>query len=278
MTGWNLLFQWEFSPSVVVGCIALLGAYFYANKFKFDGKAFAWVSGVLVLFLALCSPIDTLGDDYLFSAHMLQHMMLGTIAPPLLIAGLPASFVQSWLRFPIIAKLERIFSYAPLALIIGCATFWVWHLPYLYNLALENEVVHVVEHILFIITGTMLWWPVLKPIPQGKLSPMAAIIYLSIAATLGMILGIIFTISDTVFYAFYNHPKDEIGALKLIREDWGMTALDDQKLGGAIMWEPMGAIFLWAILAGMVDWFKHSDHEAVQVHESERRAENVATK
>src|SRR5271168_1228166 len=133
MTGWNLLYEWEFSPSVVVGCVLLLAVYFYANRFKIDGKALVYTSGVLVLFLALCSPIDTLGDDYLFSAHMLQHMMLGTIAPPLLIAGLPASFVQSWLRIPIIAKLEGIFGYAPLALVVGCATFWVWHLPYLYN-------------------------------------------------------------------------------------------------------------------------------------------------
>jgi cytochrome c oxidase assembly factor CtaG len=276
MTGWNLLYEWEFSPSVVVGCVLLLGAYFYAIRFKFNVKALSFTSGVLILFLALCSPIDTLGDDYLFSAHMLQHMMLGTIAPPLLIAGLPASFVESWLRFPIVAKLERLLSYAPLALVIGCATFWVWHLPYLYNLALENEGVHVFEHILFIVTGTILWWPVLKPIPEGKLAPMAAIIYMGIAATLGMILGIIFTISDTVFYSFYNNPKDEIGALKLIREGWGITPLDDQKLGGAIMWEPMGAIFLWAMMAAMIDWFKQSENEAFV--DDERRAENVGTK
>jgi cytochrome c oxidase assembly factor CtaG len=91
-----------------------------------------------------------------------------------------------------------------------------------------------------------------------------------------MILGIIFTISDTVFYSFYNNPKDEIGALKLIREGWGITPLDDQKLGGAIMWEPMGAIFLWAMMAAMIDWFKQSENEAFV--DDERRAENVGTK
>jgi cytochrome c oxidase assembly factor CtaG len=218
--------------------------------------------------------------------------MLGTIAPPLLIAGLHASSVQGWLRFPIIARLERIFSNPPLALIVGCSMFYVWHLPYLYNLALENETVHLVEHILFMVTGTMLFWPVLKPIPEGRLSPLAAIVYMGIAATLGMILGIIFTISDTVFYSFYLHPKeDELGALKLIREDWGLTPLDDQKLGGAIMWEPIGVIFLWASLASMVTWFKHSEHKAVHesasaenelraeaFQEKNRRTENVATK
>jgi putative membrane protein len=260
----------------VIGCALLLGIYFYAIHFKFSAKALSYTLGVLVIFLALTSPIDPLSDHYLFSAHMLQHMMLGTIAPPLLIAGLPASFVQSWLRFPFIARVERILGYAPLALIAGIGTIWLWHLPYLYNLALENETVHTFEHFLFMVTGTMLWWPVLKPIPEGRLAPMAAIIYMAIAATLGMILGIIFTIADTPFYSFYSNPEDELGALKLIREQWKLTQLDDQKLGGAIMWEPMGAIFLWAMMSAMVDWFKQSKNDAF--HESERRPENVGTK
>jgi cytochrome c oxidase assembly factor CtaG len=274
MTGWQLLFCWEFEPSVVIGCVLLLGIYLCAIRFQFNGKTLSYSLGVLIIFLALCSPIDPLSDHYLFSAHMLQHMMLGIIAPPLLIAGLPASLVQGWLRFPPIAKAERILGYAPLALIAGIGTIWIWHLPYLYNLALEHENIHTFEHVMFMVTGSMLWWPVLKPIPEGRLTPMYAIIYMTIAASLGMVLGIIFTISDTPYYSFYANPEDEIGALKLIREQWKLTRLDDQKLGGAIMWEPMGAIFLWAIMAVMVDWLKQSKDDAF--HESERRAENVS--
>ena len=277
MTAWQLLQSWEFEPSVVIGCTLLLAIYWFANRFKFDLKSLSYSSGVLVIFLALTSPIDPLSDHYLFSAHMLQHMMLGTIAPPLLIAGLPASFVQAWLRIPFIARLERILGYAPLALIAGVGTIWVWHLPYLYNLALENEGIHTFEHMMFMVTGAMLWWPVLNPITERRLPPMPAIFYMVIASTLAMILGIIFTISDTPFYSFYNNPEDEIaGTLKMIREDWKLTQVDDQKLGGAIMWEPMGAIFLWAILSAMVDWFKQAEQETF--HESERRPENVGTK
>ena len=264
MTGWKLLLLWEFEPSVVIGCALLLAIYFWAARFKFNGKALIFTFAVLVIFLALTSPIDVLGDDYLFSAHMLQHMMLGTIAPPLLIAGLPAAMVQTWLRYPLVAKVERILGYAPLALVVGAGTFWIWHLPYLYNLALENETLHVIEHLLFIATGVMLWWPVLKPVPEGRLSPLAAIIYMGIAASVGTLLGIIFTLADTPFYSFYDHPKDETGALQLIRDQWGLTQLDDQKLGGAIMWEPMGAIFLWAMMAKVVHWFKESQIDALQ--------------
>jgi cytochrome c oxidase assembly factor CtaG len=275
MTGWQLLQLWEFEPSVVIGCVLLLAGYFWAIRFKLNGKALVFTLAVVVLFLALSSPIDVLGDDYLFSAHMLQHMMLGTIAPPLLIAGLPASIVQSLLRFPLVARLERILGYAPLALVVGVATFWIWHLPYLYNLALENETIHVIEHVLFIATGVMLWWPVLKPIPEGRLSPLAAIIYMGIAASVGTLLGIIFTVSDTPFYSFYDSPKDETGALHLIRDQWGLTQLDDQKLGGAIMWEPMGFIFLWVMMSAMKDWFAQAKDESMQ--ENQRRTENVGT-
>ena len=165
--------SWEFEPSIVIGCALLLAIYLFATRFKLNFKTLLYTLGVLVIFLALTSPIDPLADHYLFSAHMLQHMMLGIIAPPLLIAGLPASLVESWLRFPLIAKVERILSYAPLALIAGIGTIWLWHLPYLYNLALENEGIHTFEHIMFMVTGTMLWWPVLKPISEGRLSPMA---------------------------------------------------------------------------------------------------------
>jgi cytochrome c oxidase assembly factor CtaG len=103
---------------------------------------------------------------------------------------------------------------------------------------------------------------------------MTSILYMGIAASVGSLLGIIFTVSDTAFYSFYAHPKDELGVLHLIRDQWGLTQVDDQKLGGAIMWEPMGAIFLWAIMAAMVDWFRQSKDDAVQ---EKRRAESVGT-
>jgi len=272
MSWWSLLHHWEFPPTIVGACTVLLLAYFGLRRCKIDLKALSFFSGILLIFLALCSPLDVLADDYLFSAHMVQHMMLGTFAPPLLVAGLPASFVQFLLRFKPLAFLEKLLSTPALALCLGCGTFWIWHLPYLYNLALKNESVHLVEHILFMISGTILWWPVLKPIPEGKLAPMPALGYLALASFLGMVMGIMFFISDTVFYSFYNDIEDELGILSLIRNDWGLTALDDQKLGGGIMWEPMGLIFLGVMMGGMVNWYKRSEPE----HEG--RIENVGEK
>jgi putative membrane protein len=258
MNAWKLFTTtWEFEPSIVIGCLGLLGLYYFAVRpKKLSLKTVNWFIGVLVLFLALTSPLDTIGEDYLFSLHMAQHMLLGIIAPVFLVCGLPASLVESWLKIPLIARAEKILGYPPLCLILANGTFWLWHLPGLYDLTLENDTVHIFEHITLIVTGTMLWWPVFKPISRGRMAHLQAIIYLGLTAFISTILGVIFTISDTPYYERYAHPEDKLGALHLIRDEWGLTQLDDQKLGGAIMWEPAGAIFLWAMMRIMIDWYK----------------------
>jgi cytochrome c oxidase assembly factor CtaG len=274
MTAWQLfLNSWDFHPTVVIGCALFLVTYLVAVRFQPNRKTILFSLGVLVIFLALVSPVDDLGDIYLFSAHMVQHMMLGMIAPLLLVTGLPSSMAETFLKLPLISRLENILGYPPLALVIANGTFWIWHLPVLYDLTLANETVHIFEHLMFIVTGVMLWWPVFKPIPQGRLTPLAAIVYMAIAASLSTILGVIFTISDTPYYAGYAYPPDPLGALKLIRDDWGLNQIADQKLGGAIMWEPAGAIFLWAIMSAMIDWFKE---EYKAESEAETKADSKA--
>ena len=158
--------------------------------------------------------------------------------------------------------MERILGYPPLSLLMGVSTFWVWHFPQLYNRALENDAIHAAEHLCFLLTGMMLWWPIFTPLEERRLAPLPSLAYLLIAAVPGTILGVLFTLADTPYYAPYAHPQDELGALKLIRDDWGLTQLEDQKLGGAIMWEPMGAVFLWAMMMKIIDWFKQSDSDS----------------
>jgi cytochrome c oxidase assembly factor CtaG len=283
MTGVEtILSAWEFEPSVVLGCPLILTAYLYAVRFRLNFKTINFTLGVLTVFLALTSPIDALGDTYLFSAHMVQHMMLGMIAPVLMVAGIPDFFVVALQKVPVLGSLERILSNPLLAFTIANATFWAWHLPVPYNLTLANEHVHIAEHMMFIVTGAMLWWPVFHPIPERRMHPLPAMLYLAAAAALSTILGIIFTVSETPYYSCYANPDDELGILKMIREDWGINQLADQKMGGAIMWEPAGAIFLWAIMAVMIDWFKSDSKPspvlAKETLVNERRQDNVGVK
>lgn len=277
MTAWKLfLISWDFAPSIVIGCALLWGIYLFAARFKFNRKTVIFTLGMLVLFLALVSPVDVLGEDYLFTLHMVQHIMLFLIVPALLISGLPDSFVRSWLRFPFIAWLERILSIPPLAIAVALGDLWIWHLPALYNAALQNESVHIFEHLTFLVTGSILWWPVFKPVPEGRLAPLPAIVYMAIASTINAILGITFTWSSTPFYSSYAHPPDELGALSMIRDQWGFNQLADQRMGGAIMWAGGGAVFLWAMMVMMKNWFEESEKDIERV--DEWRAANVESR
>lgn len=101
MTGWELFKSaWDWEPSVVAGTVLLLAGYLAAVRFRFDGRTLCFVAGSLVMLLALVSPLDALGDDYLFSAHMLQHILLDLVAPLLFVLGCPASLIRRLLQWP----------------------------------------------------------------------------------------------------------------------------------------------------------------------------------
>ncbi len=172
MTGWQLFVSaWDWEPSVIVGCAALMLVYFLALRFKFPKVACCFVAGLIILLLALVSPLDTLGDTYLFSAHMLQHILLILVVPPLLLLGVPAGLANKLLHYPLVGTLERGLSKPILAWTIGVGTMWIWHWPPLYNAALANQPVHVVEHLMFLVSAVIFWWPVLDPVEEARLAP-----------------------------------------------------------------------------------------------------------
>jgi cytochrome c oxidase assembly factor CtaG len=262
MTGWELFTStWDWEPSVIVGSVLLLGGYLAAVRFRVDRKAILFASGVVAMFLALVSPLDELGDDYLFSAHMLQHILLDLVAPPLFVLGLPAWLCRRMLRWSPAAKAERILGIPVLAWSLGVGTLWIWHLPVLYDATLANETIHIFEHLTFLVTGTILFWPVFTPLDERRMAPLIAMAYLSFAAVANSLLGIILTIASTPFYSGYAHPKDELGALALIRNTWGLNQVADQQLGGVFMWAIGSVIFLGAIMVVVVRWYETPETE-----------------
>lgn len=256
--------HWEPIPSIAIGLIALTGAYLWAKNFKFDYKSYVFLAGIALLWLALMSPLDELGDRYLFSAHMLQHMILEFIGPALLVTALPPEMVQKWMKIPALNLAERTLGNPILAITVATLVMLVWHVPPIYDITLQNETVHIIEHITYLISGSMLWWPVFKPIPQGRLKPMPATMYLTAAAFLASILGMVYTISDVPFYGAYAYPVDEYHLLPLLRNEWGLSLLEDQKLGGAIMWVICTLTFFVALMAVMVDWLAEREGDDVR--------------
>lgn len=262
MTTWQLFRSaWDWEPSVVAGCAFLLAGYLAAVRFRIDRKTIVFACGVLVILFALVSPLDPLGDDYLFSAHMLQHILLDLVAPPLLVLGLPADLAKRIVSLRPAAVAEKILGKPPVAWIIGVGTLWIWHLPVLYEATLESEQVHICEHLMFLVTGTILFWPVWTPLAERRMAALPAVVYLALAAMVNSILGIVFTVASTPFYAGYAHPGDELGALSLIRNQWGLSQVADQQLGGVFMWTIGSVIFLAAILAILARWYREPENE-----------------
>ena len=203
--------------------------------------------------MALESPIDTISDHYLDSVHMLQHVLLGFVAPPLLLLGLSPRMAGRLMRVPLFrAVTEPVPSQ-----VIGGAVMILWHIPALYDATLRSEELHIVEHITFIGAGVVLYWPVLKDTSahaRWEMSPGAKLLYLLVATIPqdGVALALLF--SREPFYEFYAHVPRLIDSL---------TPVVDQTLAGAVLMVLGKATMLVCGLAIFFRWFGR-EHRADQ--------------
>jgi cytochrome c oxidase assembly factor CtaG len=250
---------WEWYPSIVVGCILLMATFMFATGFERSRRTLYFALGNLALLLTLCGPLDVLADDYLFSAHMLEHLILELVVAPLLLLGLPRRFIRKAMAVRWVQRTEEVLGTPVIAWFLGIGILWIWHLPIFYNAALENEHLHIFQHITFLISATIFWWPVLAPAGFRRLNTVTAIFYLYFGALANSILGALLTFAPLGLYPHYMHPEDELGALNLIRDGWGMSVKGDLQLGGLFMWVIGGAIFLWAVLMVYARWYRGNE-------------------
>ena len=230
---------------VVVSCV---GYWFFLGR---RGRPLYFVGAVVVLLLALISPLSALANGYVFSAHMVQHILLVLIVPALLLLSLPRSFsLTSPLTHPLIGWGA------------GVGAMWLWHAPALCNAAATSGTVSAMQTTSLLLMGSLFWWQVLAPRHEQRLSPPAGIVYLFTACTACSVLGIILTFAPASICPVYQHPVDRLGMLSTIRGDWGLTSDRDQQIGGLLMWVPMCAIYLAAILTQFARW--HSSPQPEQ--------------
>jgi cytochrome c oxidase assembly factor CtaG len=256
----RILSAWDPDLSVIIGCVALAMVYAIACRPDFS-RAGWFLLGDLVMLLALISPLDVLADDYLFSAHMLQHMVLVLAVPPLLLLGIPRQLASSMVRVPGLGVIERALRNPVLAWTLGMAALWIWHLPRFYAATLASEPLHIFEHLTFLVTATIFWWPIMAPLEASRMSHGAAFAYLGGAMLLTGVLGILITFAPAGFYRAYLHPQDELGILDALRHSWGLTTEADQELGGLLMWVPGGLVYLCAIMAVLARWYRAPEAE-----------------
>jgi cytochrome c oxidase assembly factor CtaG len=188
-------------------------------------RIFLFGLGIALLLLAFASPIAAIGEEELFSFHMLQHVMIGDLAPLCLLAGLSGPMLRPLLAFRTVERL-RVLANPVVALPIWATNLYLWHLPFLYEAAVRHSSVHALEHACFFTAGLIMWLPVLETLPAPEwfgTGPKLA--YIACVRVVETVLGNVFVWSGTVFYGVYAHG-DEL---------WGVSPLQDQGLAGAVM-------------------------------------------
>ena len=246
---------WKCNPTLLLLCLLALAGYFLA--FRQRGRPAYLGGAVATLLLALVSPLNALAHGYLFSAHMVQHILLVLIVPALVLLSLPRS-----LSLP---RPLRTFTHPLVGWIAGVGAMWLWHAPALCDAATTSTAISAIQTTSLLLMGSVFWWQVLAPRDAERLSPAAGIVYLFTACTACSVLGIILTFAPVSICSVYQHPVDRLGMLGTIRGNWGLTSDRDQQIGGLLMWVPLCLIYLTAILAQLARW--HSD-PAPQVEKS----------
>jgi cytochrome c oxidase assembly factor CtaG len=249
----RILGAWDPDPSVLIGCAALLAGY-WAMRPDDRSREKWFVAGVGIMLLALISPLDALGDEYLFSVHMLQHLLLVLVVPPLLLLGIPPRFARRLVECRPLGALERILGNSVVALLLGLGMLTVWHVPALFDAALRNEYIHILEHLCFMISATIFWWPILAPLPECRLAPLWIQLYLLAGAIANCFLGIWLTFAPAGTYTPYLHPRDSLHVVELLRLGWGLTPTVDQQVGGLLMWVGGGFVFVTVMVVSVVRW------------------------
>ncbi|HEV2249316.1 MAG TPA: cytochrome c oxidase assembly protein [Candidatus Limnocylindria bacterium] len=230
--------------------------------------------GLVALVAALASPIDPLALE-LFSVHMVQHMLLLVVAAPLLLAGGPVrpllrglpsavrrTVVRALARNTAFSALVHLLRHPLVAAALYVAGLYAWHIPVLYDAAVENMTIHVLEHSWFLVTALLFWSVVIDPVPFRATLPYAARIpfLLLVGAAQNTILGGLLAFSDRPFYRPYLETTAK----------YGLDPATDQRLGGAIMWVPGDLIFLAAASFAFFLWLQ-SEEQAQRLRESGQR-------
>jgi len=222
------------------------------------GQVLAFVAGLASMFLTLNGPLHDLSDDYLFSAHMVQHLVLTMVVTPLLIAGTPGWMLRPALRSRAVAAVARAITTGPAAFAIFNVTIVVWHLPPLYNYALVHHPVHIVMHLCFLVASTIMWWPVMSTMPElPRLSYPKQMLYLFLMSLPMTAVAMVITYSDTTLFPFYA------GAPRVL----ALSPLEDQRLGGLIMWIPGGFVFIAVLSVAFFRWvreFERQEHDTAR--------------
>lgn len=276
---WHDLWRaWSFEPVVIVSLVLTAGLFIWGVRrlWRHSGpgkgvrpwEALAFAGGWFALFVALVSPVHAWGR-VLFSAHMTQHEILMLLAAPLLVLGRPLiafmwALPLEWSRrvgalgkIVSLQKTWRVLTIPVVAWLIHAIALWSWHVPLLFEAVLHSEWVHTAQHLSFLLSALLFWWALIHG-RQGLMGYGAAALYVFTTSLHSGLLGALLTFSHAVWYPSY------IG----LTTSWGLSPLEDQQLGGLIMWIPAGVLYAFAGLALVAGWLREAEARSLKRQES----------
>lgn len=250
--------NWGIHPSTIAGVALWLAVYTWATGPLRRRHGWAptlerryplcmW-GAMAVILACLNGPIHHLSDNYLFSAHMVQHLLLTLLMPYLFIFGTPAWLVSGVLRGRgALTAVARAITRPIPAFLLYNVILAVWHVPRFYDHTMESHPVHIFEHLLFMGSAVICWWPVLGEAPELRsLENFGKVVYLFGLGLPMKALGAIITMAPDVLYQWYAH----------VPRVWGLDPMTDQRVGGIIMWVPAG-VFVWGSIGLIfVRWYR----------------------
>ena len=280
--GWDVLLLWTFDPLIIL--VVLIPGLLYANglrRWKNRPASFArwrpyvFYSGLAFVLLALASPIDSLADD-LFLFHMIQHLQLQMVGPPLILLGAPTTPVLKGmpkpLRLDVVRPLVRnprarlaytVLTVPVAAWLLFAINTWAWHFwPGAYDASLTNGGLHALQHFTFSATSLLIWWTIIDPKPlRSRVSYPFRMLIIIVTMFQNVALGAAITFRDEVLYDFYETRQ----------RLWGISPLGDQQAGGAFMWT-MGVMMLMValVITFLVWWDKQEKKSRAEEAELDR--------
>jgi putative membrane protein len=268
----GVLLEWSLDPLALIGILLAAGLYLGAVRRVAAAhpsnppprhRTWLFLGGLAAIGLALLSPIEAY-EGQLFSVHMVQHLLLELAAAPLLLAGAPITLTlraasPTWRRRLLAvlrSRVVHVVSFPVIAWMLFAAVNWGWHFSTLYDQALENDLLHYLQHASFLGAALLFWWPAIGADPSPwRLPHPVRLLYLFLAMPQNSFLGVALMSASTVLYPHYLTNA----------RDWGPTPLEDQQLGGVIMWVVGDLGFLAGMVVVVVLWMRHEERRTVRI-------------
>ena len=242
-------------PSVWIGTAVLAALYLAASALsgrRPTRRQAAWFATAVIVILFAHGELDELADQRLFAIHMLQHLVQSFVIPPLLLLGTP-----DWILRPLVARkpmkaLARTLTNPVVAFLLFSAVFVTAHFPPVFDRMCRDENFHIALHVTFMATGVLLWWPILSPLPElQRLSYPMQILYLFLLMIPMTAVAAPITLASRVIYPWYSEG----------RHAWGLGAMEDQVLGGLLMWIGQGSYLMIVFTAIFYRWSSREDRD-----------------